>query len=203
MNPTRNRRPFALVAIAITAGGVLAACGGGTSATTATNGAGSTAAAPTDTGSAAGAGVVLPVDTNPISNTATADGLRIDSVLVENNVDPATGATADDHLEIALSNTTNVELSGFEIFYTFTDPATGVTENYYLKLPADFTIPAGGTRTAHFDDSGLPDHFPVNKFSLYYTDTNALDVTVTVSALDVKPQTTSITKDAGGAETAD
>jgi hypothetical protein len=78
-----------------------------------------------------------------------------------------------------------------------------VTENYYTALPADFTIPAGGTRTVHFDDTGATDHFPVNKFSLYYTDTNALDVTVTASAQGVKVQTATITKDEGGAEVAD
>ena len=71
------------------------------------------------------------------------------------------------------------------------------------KEGADFTIPAGGNRTAHFDDTGAPDHYPVNKYSLYYTDTNALDVTVTVSAQGVKVQTATITKDEGGAEVAD
>ncbi len=198
MNPTRNlRHRLALAAVALTATSLLAACGGGTTATN------NTAATQTTTNTASSAGPVLPVDTNPITNTAIADGLTIDNVLVENNVDPTTGAGASDHLEIALTNTGTTDLTGFEIYYTFADPKTNITENYYLKLPADFTIPAGGARTAHFDDTGAPDHFPVNKFSLYYTDTNALDVTVTVSAKDVRIQTATITKDQGGAEVAD
>ena len=199
MNPTRNHRyRTAIAAIGVAGTLLLAACGG--SSSTSANPAAT--AAPGGT-TAAGAGAVLPVTSNPISNTATADGLHIDSVLVENNVDPTTGKDASDHLEIALSNTSTNTLGGIEIYYTFADPKTGVTENYYTALPADFTIPAGGTRTVHFDDTGATDHFPVNKFSLYYTDTNALDVTVTASAQGVKVQTATITKDEGGAEVAD
>ena len=43
----------------------------------------------------------------------------------------------------------------------------------------------------------------VNEFSLYYTDTNALDVSVNVSATYAAIQTTTLQKDADGAETAD
>lgn len=198
MNPTQTHRyRTAIAAIGIAGTLLLAACGGSSS----TN-AKPAATAPGGTTST-GAGAVLPVTSNPISNTATAEGLHIDSVLVENNVDPTTGKDASDHLEIALSNTSTNTLDGIEIYYTFADPKTGVTENYYTALPADFTIPAGGTRTVHFDDTGATDHFPVNKFSLYYTDTNALDVTVTASAQGVKVQTVTITKDEGGAEVAD
>lgn len=199
MTPTHTHRyRTAIAAVGIAGTLLLAACGGSNS----TNANPAATAAPGGT-TAAGAGAVLPVTSNPISNTATADGLHIDSVLVENNVDPTTGKDASDHLEIALSNTSTNTLGGIEIFYTFADPKTGVTENYYTALPADFTIPAGGTRTVHFDDTGATDHIPVNKFSLYYTDTNALDVTVTASAQGVKVQTATITKDEGGAEVAD
>lgn len=156
---------------------------------------------PTSTGNPA-TGQVLPVASNPIVNTSTIQALNIDTVLVENNVDAA-GAPADDHLEIALSNTGSVELTAFEVFYTFTDPTTNITENYYAKLPADFTIPAGGQRIAHFDNSGQPDHFAVNVYSLYYTDTNAMNVTVVVSATGGAIQTATVQKDAGGTETAD
>lgn len=198
MNPTHTHRyRTAIAAIGIAGTLLLAACGGSSS----TNA--KPAATATGGTTPAGASAVLPVTSNPISNTATADGLHIDTVLVENNVDPTTGKDASDHLEIALSNSTGNTLGGIEIYYTFADPKTGVTENYYTPLPADFTIPAGGTRTVHFDDTGATDHFPVNKFSLYYTDTNALDVTVTASAQGVKVQTATITKDEGGAEVAD
>ena len=228
MNPTtKTRHTKRIRAALLTAGllagsGALAACGGNSTSTTtraATNTpaagsapsstadtTGGTTAVPgagTDPGTTApSGGPVLPVVANPITNTSTIQALKIDSVLVENNVDAA-GKTASDHLEIALTNTGPTELTAFEVYYTFTDPTTNVTENYYTKLPADFTIPAGGQRIAHFDNTSAPDHFPVNEFSLYYTDTNALDVTVTVSATDTATQTTTLKKDAGGPETAD
>ncbi len=151
---------------------------------------------------AATGGVVLPVPSNPIVSTATAKTLTIESVLVENNVDAANKATSD-HLEIALRNTATTDATSVEVFYTLTDPTAGATENYYTKLPADFTVPAGGMRVLHFGDSSQTDHFPVNKFSLYYTSKNALDVSVTVSAKDAAVQTFTVSKDAGGAEAAD
>ena len=224
-NPTRRntRLRSALLTAGLLAGsGALAACGSSSTATpttqavitptggsTASNTADTTGAttdvppAGTDAGTTAPAGgPVLPVADNPITNTSTVQALKIDSVLVENNVD-SSGSPASDHLEIALTNNGTTELTAFEVFYTFTDPTTSVTENYYAKLPSDFTIPAGGQRTAHFDNTGTPDHFPVNDFSLYYTDTNALDVSVIVSAKGAAIQTITLHKDAGGAEAAD
>ena len=145
---------------------------------------------------------VLPIQANPIRNDAVQKGLTIDSVLVENNVDE-NGKAASDHLEVAIANGGATDLGGFEVFYTFTDPTTGIDEGYYLKLPDTFTVASGGQRVAHFDNSGLPDHFAVNEFSLYYTDTNALTVSVTVSAANVALQVATVQKDAGGPETAD
>ncbi len=171
----------------------LAACGGGQS---------STATSGQRNSSATGAGAVLPVTSNPIANSSTAQALTIDSVLVENNED-ASGSAVDDHLEIAVSNAGSAELTGFEVYYTITDPKTSETESYYAELPADFTIAPGDQRVIHFDNSGEPDHFPVNQYSLYYTDKNALDVTVQVSAVDSAPQTAEVAKDAGGTEEAD
>lgn len=194
MNPThthhasRARASF-LAVVLITGGAALAACGGSSSG-------------PTATTQAASGAQILPVADNPIVNTSTVQALKIDSVLVENNVDAA-GKAVTDHLEIALTNSGTAPLTAFEVFYTFTDPITNITENYFAQLPDTFTIPAGGQRVAHFDNSGAADHFPVSDFSLYYTDTNALDVTVTVSATDAAVQTASLQKDAGGPETAD
>lgn len=150
----------------------------------------------------AASGQVLPVSSNPIVNDSTVQAFTIDSVLVENNVD-ATGKTADDHLEIAVTNSSSVDLAGFEVFYTFDDPTAQITESYDAMLPESFTVAAGATRVIHFDNSGAPDHFAVNDFSLYATSANALDVTVIVSAADTAPQTATVQKDAGGSETAD
>jgi hypothetical protein len=218
MNPithTKRLRSAMLTAGLLAGVGALAACGSSSTATPTTqattapadgsspsNATGGTLAVPPVGTTAPTDGPVLPVADNPITNTSTVQALKIDSVLVENNVD-SSGKSASDHLEIALSNTGTTELTAFEVFYTFSDPTTNVTENYYAKLPADFTIPAGAQRIAHFDNTGAPDHFPVNEFSIYYTDTNALDVTVTVSATDAAIQTTSLQKDAGDAEEAD
>lgn len=204
MTTTRPRRtPLRLVATLLGAGMALAACGGGPSSNTGGSSTTVTAAAPGSgaTGSTT-AGQVLPVTTNPIQNTATAHTLAIDSVLVENNVDAA-GAATDDHLEITLTNSAPTDLGNVEVFYTFTDPTAHTSESYYARLPASFTIAAGGTRIVHFDNSGAADHFPVNKFSLYYASTNALDVEVTVSAGGAAVQTATVAKDAGGAEVPD
>jgi hypothetical protein len=158
---------------------------------------------PSESASAPAAGSpILPVDKNPIVNTSTVQALVVDSVLVENNVGPD-GNDTDDHLEVALSNSGPDELTGFEVFYTFSDPKTGDAESYYVKLPESFTIPAGEKRVAHFDNTGATDHFPVNDFSLYFTDTNALDVTVDVSAAGAAVASATVKKDAGGVEEAD
>jgi hypothetical protein len=147
-------------------------------------------------------GPILPIAANPITNTATAPGLTIQQVLVENNVDPATGGDAPDHLEIALRNDSGAELSGFVVYYEITDLTTGAKEGY-CSARTGFTIPAGGERVAHFDNSGAADHFPDNEFSLYHQSLNEMQVDVTVSATGVAPQTVSVTKEAGGAENPD
>ena len=187
------RRALAVGTAAI-ALAVLAACSDSTTAASDT----------TSTGgpSSAGSSAVLPVDTNPIKNDSDTQALTIDQVLVENNEDDE-GNAVDDHLEIALTNTGAKDLGGFEIYYTISDPTTGDTENYYTKLPADFTIAPGAQRIVHFDNTGQPDHFAVNQYSLYYTDTNALDVTVEVSARGSAIATSTVQKDAGGEEEAD
>jgi hypothetical protein len=148
------------------------------------------------------AGAVLPVDENAIANTATAQALRVDSVLVENNVDAA-GKSTDDQFEIVRSNTEVTDLGGVEIFYTFADPTTATPGSCYTKLPADFTISKKGKQVVHFAARGLADHFPANKFSPYFTNKNALDVTVVASAEGVAEQITKLQKRAGGAEAVD
>jgi hypothetical protein len=150
---------------------------------------------------AAGA-IVLPIAANPITNTSTAPGLAIVQVLVENNVDPATGKDAADHLEIQLRNDSAAELSGFVVYYEITDLTTGAKEGYCSAL-AGFTIAPGAERAAHFDNTGQPDHFPDNEFSLYHQSLNEMQVDVIVSATGVAPQSASVKKDAGGDENPD
>ena len=144
-------------------------------------------------------GLVLPVTANPIVNTSTAPGLTIVKMQVEDNVDPATGGDAPDHLEIALRNDSSAELSGFIVYYEITDLVTGAKEGYCSALTG-FTIPAGGERAAHFDRTGAQDHFPDNEFSLFRASLNEMQFDIIVSANGVAPQTASVTKDAGGNE---
>lgn len=144
-------------------------------------------------------GPVLPVRGDPITNGSTNGGLKLDSVQVENNVDPANRPVSD-HIEVTAENTTASPLGGFEVFYTVRDPRAGLSESYYAKLPAAFMIGPGSKRTISFDNTGAPDHFPVNKFGLYYTSKDALDIKVEVSASGVAVQTISAHKAAGGAE---
>lgn len=149
------------------------------------------------------AGAVLPVTDNPITNAATERTLSVDQVLVENNVDSTTGKAADDHLEIAVTNTGATTLTGFEVFYTIKDSTTGERESYYTKLPRAFEVTGTSSRTIHFDNKTAPDHFPDNPYSLYHTSLNRLDVTVEVSAQGAATQTVTVKKDAGGDEVAD
>jgi hypothetical protein len=204
-----SSRRFAIAAT-VAGAALLGACSSSSNSSTTTSpsrsspsspspGAPSSTLSPDGGGGAVG---VLPVSSNPITNTATAQTLKIESVLVENNAD-ATGKAVDDHLEIMLANTGTSDLSGVEVYYTFNDQTAQVSESYYATLPDNFTIPAGESRVVHFDSNGLPDHFPVNKFSLYSTSTNGLDVTVVVSADGAAPQTVHVKKDPGGAEEAD
>ncbi|MCP9487499.1 MAG: hypothetical protein MSC30_16750 [Gaiellaceae bacterium MAG52_C11] len=185
-------RALALGALALTLASLVSGCGGG-------GGASSASSAPTSTAAAAATGRVLPVPKNPISNASTAPGLTITKALVENNVSPDTGKAVDDHLEIALRNTSSKPLDRIGVYYRITDPARGVSEGYYTKLDR-VTIDPGASRVVHFDPTGAADHYPVNKYSLYYTDKNALVVDVIASARNVKPATFTVKKDAGGAE---
>ncbi len=201
--PAKRRNIWTGLALA-TGATVLAACGGAAASTTSTAppAVSTPATAATDQASTTG-DAVLPVTSNPVTNTATDLLLAIDEVLVENNVDPATGKAADDHLEIAVTNTGTTELGGFEVYYTITDPSTGDTESYYTRLPDSFTIAPAASRTIHFDNTGAVDHFPDNQYSLYHTSLNGLDVNVEVSAHGAAPQTATVQKDPGGDEVAD
>ncbi len=198
MKPVTSHPRMIIATCVVTTVALLVACGGATTKPTNT----ASASKPSD-GVNAPSGAVLPVTSNPINNTSTTNTLRIDKVNAEDNVDPMTGKDVPDHLEIALANTGTASLGGVEVFYTITDTTTGKSESYYAKLPADFVITASGKRIAHFDSTGQRDHFPINKFDLYRTSKNPLDVKVTVSAVDAAVQTVTIKKDAGGAETAD
>lgn len=199
MNRSLLSRTNVRIAAAVTASAIaLTACGGAV----ASSGSAPAAGSGNKPAAAAASGRVLPVTSNPIANSATAPTLTIDSVLVENNVD-AMGKAVDDHLEVVLANSGTAPLTGLEFFYTFTDPTAKTSESYYAQLPADVSVPAGGTYAVNFDNSGAAGSVPVNDFSLYATSQNALDVEVVASATGAAVTTATVQKDAGGAEAAD
>ena len=136
---------------------------------------------------------------NPIEESAVQVGFSIDSILVENNVNPS-GGDAPDHLELQVTNTTSETLTSFDMFYRITDTSTGDQQSYYQQLPG-FELRAGETRHVHVDNGTGTDHFAVNPNSLYYTSANQLDVAVTLHAPGWAPQTADVKKDAGDAET--
>ena len=135
---------------------------------------------------------------DPIQESSTTEGFVISGLLVENNVD-ADGADVADHLEFKVTNTTDVELSGFDIYYTITDQDTGAVQGYYRTLP-NFTVQPGETKDIHFDNSGVADHFSVNPNSAFYTDQNGLTLMVKLHVDGYAAQTGSVDKDPAGLE---
>jgi hypothetical protein len=139
---------------------------------------------------------------NPITETSTTVGFKIDNILVENNVNPDGGGDAPDHLELKVTNTGATDLSDFDIYYTMKDLVTNDVQAYYRTLPG-FTLKAGETKALHLDNTGQPGHFRVNPNSMYVTSQNERMVDATLHAQGFAPQTAQVKKDAGGAETAD
>jgi hypothetical protein len=162
-----------VVAVSI---GVLATagCSSGQAATSTSGSTQVTTQGSTQT-SAAGSTQVLPVAENPIVNTSTKEGLQIVAAMVENNVDPATNKDLSDRLQITLKNTSTETLSDLEIYYQMKDATTQKTEGYYQKLTG-FSLAPGGEGTVFFDNETGASHYPENKFSLYRTSVNEIEV---------------------------
>lgn len=154
------------------------------------------------TGASAAAQVVLPVDHNPITNSATTPSLQITAAAVEDNTDPATNAAISDRLQLTLANTGTTPLTGFEIWYEMVDATTGQREAYYQPLEG-LQIAAGQESTIFFDNETGPGHYPENQFSLYRNSANQVDFSIEVSAVGAKVVTATATKGAGTGEQPD
>ncbi|MFH0834650.1 MAG: hypothetical protein V2A63_04690 [Patescibacteria group bacterium] len=137
-----------------------------------------------------------------IAPSVGAEGFVIKNILVENNVDPVTGKSASDHLEIFVQNTGTKPISDFTAFVTFTDLATNETQSYRIPLP-DFVLGAGETKSIHIDHSGAAGHFADNPNGMYYMSLNEMNVEVLLNAPGFAGQTQSVKKDKGGAELVD
>ena len=206
-----NRRTLAAIGAAglltaITVTGCSSAASSSPTAAAATSSASAPAAsAPADSAAAASgapSGVVLPVASNPIVNTATASMLAITYAAVEDNVDPATGKAIDDRLQLTLKNSGSTPLSGVEVYYEMTDVVTGAKEGYYQKLDG-LSIPAGQDATVYFDNTTDPGHYPENQFSIYRSSTNEVDFAIQASAPGAKIATATAVKATGTGEKVD
>ncbi|MEZ7821303.1 MAG: hypothetical protein QMB51_03275, partial [Patescibacteria group bacterium] len=138
---------------------------------------------------------------NPIANISTAEGFVVTDSKAENNED-ANKQVVDDHLEIALKNTSGKDLSGFEIYYTITDQTTNQKEGYYKKLDG-FVLKSNETKSIHFDNKTGDGHFTSNTNSIYYKSPNKMVFDVIISVPNYKIETIKVNKDAGGAEQKD
>lgn len=158
----------------------------------------SSTATPSQTSGANPEDVVPGLYPNPIKNTSTKAGIKLTSVMVENNVDAA-GNAVSDHLQFTINNLTNQTLSNLEAYYTITDSASGKKEGYYKPLTG-ITIPAHNSVTVHFDNQSGYGHFPANTRGIYGTALDQLKFSVEVSTPGYAVATAQITKAPGGAE---
>ena len=139
---------------------------------------------------------------NPIDHAGAAAPFTISELLVENNVEPGTSKSAPDHLEIAVTNTGTTPLTGFSLYYSFTDQDSGKVESVFRTLDG-FTVPAGGEARIQFDDGTVAEHFRANPNSIYITSQAGKVVDVVLKLDGFAPVSAQVMKDKGGAEAAD
>ncbi|OYX27084.1 MAG: hypothetical protein B7Z10_01480 [Rhodobacterales bacterium 32-66-7] len=139
---------------------------------------------------------------NPLDMTGAPAPFAIKEALVENNYDYAAKKDATDHLELLVTNSGSMDLSGFSIYYSMTDADTGKVEGTFRKLDG-FSVPAGGEARIHFDDGTVAGHFRANPNSIYLTSQAAKAVSVVLKADGFAPVSVDVAKDKGGAEAAD
>ncbi len=152
--------------------------------------------------STATAPAVLPVTSNPMTTTGTEPGLEIAQAMAENNTDPQTGAAVADRLQFTLTNASTAPVNNLEVYYTMKDSTTGQTESYYHKLDG-LTLAPGKSTTVYFDNGTGPGHYPENKYSLYRTSTNEVQIRIEAAAPGFAPAAATATKAQGTGEKID
>jgi hypothetical protein len=138
---------------------------------------------------------------SPITAGGAQATYRIGELLVENNVDPVAHKDAPDHLEVQVFNDGASDLTGYTLFYSFTDNDSGATETYIVH--PGVTIPAGSDARIHLDDGTQTGHLRANPNSIYVTSMAGKHVTATMQAPGMAAVTATVEKDPGGAEQAD
>jgi len=131
------------------------------------------------------------------------DWLKINKILVENNVDPVTKKGTSDHLEIFATNTTNSPISDLTLYYKDIDNSGAVAPQTYIIHLTGLTLQPNKETSIHVDLSWKPGHFRANPNSMYYLDKNGQTFDVTLNAKWFNATTKTIKKDPGGAELAD
>ncbi|WP_062461778.1 hypothetical protein [Demequina soli] len=190
--------PIAAVTVALAGAALLAGCSSPTTASSPAASGASGAAGGATAGTASG---VLPVASDPITDTATTPGLTVTKVLAEDNTD-ASGAAIADCLQVTISNSSAQDATGLEMYYTMTDTTTHASESYYQALDG-VTIPAGGSATVWFDGGSGTGHYPENRYSIYRSSKNEVDFTVEVAATGLRAATGTGKKSTGNGEQAD
>lgn len=131
------------------------------------------------------------------------DWLKINKVLVENNVDPVTKKGTSDHLEVFVTNTTSKPISNLTLYYKDTDISGAVAPQSYI-IPLKWLILQPNKETSiHIDTSWKPGHFRANPNSMYYLDKNWQTFEVILNAKWYNAVKATVKKDPGGAELAD
>jgi len=131
------------------------------------------------------------------------DWLKINKILVENNVDPVTKKGTSDHLEIFATNTTNSPISDLTLYYKDIDNSGAVAPQSYIIYLTGLTLQPNKETSIHVDTSWKSGHFRANPNSMYYLDKNGQTFDVTLNAKWFNATTKTIKKDPGGAELAD
>ena len=131
------------------------------------------------------------------------DWLKINKVLVENNIDPITKKCTSDHLEIFAANTTNNPISDLTLYYKDTNNSGAVAPQSYIISLKWLTLQPNKETSIHIDTSWKPGHFRANPNSMYYMDRHWQTFKVILNAKWFNAVTKIVKKDPGGAELAD
>ncbi len=150
-----------------------------------------------------GDGVPDKTDKDPVftpnlikESSTTALPVKVKDARAEDNVN------ANDHLEIALTNTGKTDLKNFDAYFTVTDTVTKKQEGYYVKLDS-FTLEAGATKILHFDNKKGDLHYSGNANGIYGTSTNEVIFQGQIHAAGYAPIDFSAKKSKGTGEVKD
>lgn len=145
---------------------------------------------------------------NSIKVSNLPPAIIISSGKAEDNFNPITKKDVSDHIELGLQNSSDLDITGIEVFLNIEDTKDGVVEQYYRHL-THYKLAAHANSTLHFEIDGVTDwqtaqqHVRMNPNSIFYRSTAAKNITVQVVTEGGRSAIRKIHKDEGGAEAAD